>query len=382
MGCQDPTWDDAVWISFEKDKIHNFKKNSTCLNRTTSGYLKEFHSYPFGLVMAGISSKALNNSPANKYKFNGYEQNTDFDLNTYESFYRTNDPQIGRFWQIDPKPTDNFSPYASMQNNPLLYADPLGDIVRNAHDEEVTTATSRRDQRKAAYEAKKASYSATGNESKKDFLASGHTKAEWKDFKSSRSDYNKSESRLNTALKNQFEAQQDINQFSHDNPTLFNAVNSLPIDVFIGRTDDPNVRVDAGGGANVYGMDGSGTIQGRMYNLDDLSGGTPQFRPGMAVWIQTGRGQYSTVLHETGHTASMYGGVPAIGIGGIPYGTAGNPTNITDYVRNYAAAWGGGCADCRTSPSLCNPTSAAAVAAENLPRESATKYIRATNPYR
>jgi RHS repeat-associated protein len=91
--------------------------------------LEETHYYPFGLTMSGISSKALNNAPANKYKFNSIEQNNDFDLNMYDAFFRNLDPQIGRFWQIDPKleSAESWSPYAAMLNNPIRYSDPLGD---------------------------------------------------------------------------------------------------------------------------------------------------------------------------------------------------------------------------------------------------------------
>lgn len=80
--------------------------------------------------MAGISSKALKPDYAeNKYKFNGIEQNTDFDMNMYDAQYRNLDPQIGRFWQIDPKPVDSISPFAMMYNNPIRYNDPLGDTI-------------------------------------------------------------------------------------------------------------------------------------------------------------------------------------------------------------------------------------------------------------
>nr|WP_255724383.1 RHS repeat-associated core domain-containing protein [Terrimonas ginsenosidimutans] len=92
--------------------------------------MEESHYYPFGLTMAGISSKALSfGGPENKKKYQQYEFNSDFNINLYESFYRTHDPQIGRFLQIDPKPTDGESPYAAMGNNPVLNTDFLGDTL-------------------------------------------------------------------------------------------------------------------------------------------------------------------------------------------------------------------------------------------------------------
>ncbi|MCK7560224.1 hypothetical protein MKQ70_37075 [Chitinophaga sedimenti] len=76
--------------------------------------------------MSGISSKAIYN-PENRYKFNGIELNSDFDLYSYEARYRNLDPQIGRWWQIDPKPSVGISPFASMDLNPILNSDFLGD---------------------------------------------------------------------------------------------------------------------------------------------------------------------------------------------------------------------------------------------------------------
>ncbi len=97
---------------------------------TRGPILEETHYYPFGLTMAGISSKA-SGLLENNMKFNGIEQNNAFDLNMYDAFYRNLDPQIGRFWQLDPKieSAEPWSPYTAMLDNPIRYMDPLGDSV-------------------------------------------------------------------------------------------------------------------------------------------------------------------------------------------------------------------------------------------------------------
>ncbi len=79
--------------------------------------------------MAGISSKAAGKLE-NKFKYNGIEHTTELNLNQYDAFYRTLDPQIGRFWQIDPETEslDEYSPYVSMYNNPIINVDPLGNF--------------------------------------------------------------------------------------------------------------------------------------------------------------------------------------------------------------------------------------------------------------
>jgi RHS repeat-associated protein len=118
-----------IYVSNETPNIDVFFDNLQ-VTHIRGPLLEETHYYPFGLAMAGISSKALAfGNPQNKRKYNGIELNDDLDVGMYEADLRDLDPQIGRWWQVDPE-TDNmeqWSPYVSNYDNPIFFTDPKGD---------------------------------------------------------------------------------------------------------------------------------------------------------------------------------------------------------------------------------------------------------------
>jgi RHS repeat-associated protein len=124
-----------VYVSNETTNIDVFFDNLQ-VTHVRGPLVEETHYYPYGLFLAGISSKGgMFGGSENRRKFNsGSElQNKEFSdgsgLEWYATQFRMYDPELGKWNHLDPKPNFDFSLYSAFENNPIRYNDPLGDSL-------------------------------------------------------------------------------------------------------------------------------------------------------------------------------------------------------------------------------------------------------------
>lgn len=121
----------SAWIYdyFLKDHLGNTRMMITDDYTVSSPLLEAYSYYPLGLQQNGIGLTQGTNPLHNKYLFNsGTELQDDLGLDYYETDFRSLDPQLGRFWQIDllSDYSENLSHYSYAADNPILFNDLLG----------------------------------------------------------------------------------------------------------------------------------------------------------------------------------------------------------------------------------------------------------------
>jgi hypothetical protein len=146
--------DGYIYIYVSNESAQKVYFDNLVIHHNRGPILQTDNYYPFGLTMAGISDQAAL-SLENKFKFQSQELNhKEFSdgsgLDTYQFKFRMDDPQIGRFWQVDPLANKYVynSPYAfsedkvtgdvELEGLESIPINPIGELWRSAG---ITTGT-------------------------------------------------------------------------------------------------------------------------------------------------------------------------------------------------------------------------------------------------
>ncbi len=114
---------------FLKDHLGNTRVTFRVVAGVTQ-VVQENHYYPFGMRLFGLPGEEPGQAsgPGNRILYNSKELLSDFGLNWYDYGARYYDPQVGRWWTIDPKTeaAPDWTPYRYGLNNPVRFIDPDG----------------------------------------------------------------------------------------------------------------------------------------------------------------------------------------------------------------------------------------------------------------
>jgi len=126
-----------LYVSNESDNAFDVFSDDLSITNTKGKVLQEDHYYPFGLSINALSSSAPLSKP-NNFKYNGFEEQTDFDLGWYDYQAKFYDPQLGRFMQVDPAADlmRRHSPYNYAFDNPIRFIDPDGMMPEDKVEED------------------------------------------------------------------------------------------------------------------------------------------------------------------------------------------------------------------------------------------------------
>lgn len=257
--------------------------------------------YPFGSLTPGRKY----NAGEYRFGFNGQEKDDEIagvtGSHTTALFWEY-DSRIGRRWNIDPVVKPWESSYACFANNPIWYADPLGDDVVNGDRIIADRAKEKRDNANKGLSDFKSKNGISDGAKRKDFLASGGSKETWKEYTSLNRD-----ARNATSEFNRLDARANITQGIIDNwvkysPNLFNEVDKQSTD-FVLFSENSEAMLNEGIGGCVIpaytGTDASPTL------ISQKSGKSNALTVRLADNVKLSAkdattGQYN-LNHEAGH---------------------------------------------------------------------------------
>ncbi len=97
------------------------------IQHVTTPIIQKDDYYPFGLSIAGLSSRR-DRASMNNYLYNGKELQSELNLDIYDFETRGYDFELAKTWQIDPHLENytDWSPYSWTGDNPITMVDPSG----------------------------------------------------------------------------------------------------------------------------------------------------------------------------------------------------------------------------------------------------------------